>query len=81
MSDRKRTPPAWWKKGDWCWIGLVRDMAEVVECSEQSTAEENARGMREFAARLADEWGGCCAPCQDQIDAEAVADAVMGGGE
>lgn len=79
--DERPKPPEWWKGGNWCWMGLIRDMAEVVECSEQSAAEAHARGMRALVDRLVAEWGVCCATCQDKLDAEAVAKAVMDGGK
>ena len=77
MADAKPVPP-WWKSGDWCWIGLVRDMADVVDESDTNMAEQNAEGMRDLIDRLVKEWGVCCASCQERLDAESVADAVMG---
>ncbi len=79
MADELKIP-AWWKNGDWCWIGLVRDMAEVVGGSDTALAEQNAEGMRDLVDRLVREWGVCCASCQKLLDAESVADAVMEGG-
>lgn len=79
MADEIKVPE-WWKNGDWCWMGLLRDMAEVVDESGVRYADQNAEGLRDLRDRIAAEWGVCCASCQRQLDAEAVADAVMGGG-
>jgi hypothetical protein len=80
MADELKIP-AWWKNGDWCWIGLVHDMAKVVDDSGAEYADQNAEGLRDLIDRLIKEWGVCCAPCQEKLDAEAVAEAVMNGGE
>lgn len=79
MAD-KTDSPAWWQNGDWCWCGLLRDMANVVDESSTEYADQNAEGLRDLADRLTAQWGPDCLGCKQKSDAEAVADAVMNGG-